>query len=356
MKQHAMRWAAGFLVFGLILSATGCAYEIVENPTVLRLGTAEDGQGPAGDQIEEFARQVETRSGGKLLIQPVWRAGGQELWDHDQAVARSVVSGELDMALVPSRTWDSEGILSLRALSAPFLVTSSGVLKDAVEPELADEMLAGLDEVGLKGLTLIPEGLQLLFSFRTPILTPADTEGMVIRAARSTTSYKAMAALGAVPVEVQELQFADQDDPGQLGAAESSFAYAAQLRPARTKTGLAIATGNVIMSSKANTLVINMKPLDELEEGDRQVLSEAATSTRHRASELLPGLSEEARKYCRNGGTVVTASRQQVDAFRLAMTPVYAELEQDPHTRDLIARLRDLAARTPAEAAVEPCG
>lgn len=355
MKQQAKRWA-GFLTFGMLLSMTGCAYEMEEDPTVLRLGSSDDGQGPPGDQIEEFARQVETRSGGKLVIEPVWHAGGQELWDHDQAVARNVVSGELDMALVPSRTWDSEGILTLRALSAPFLVTSSGVLKEAVEPELADGMLAGLDEVGLKGLTLIPEGLQLLFSFRSPILTPADTEGMVIRATRSTTAYKALAALGAVPEEVQELQFADQDDPGHLGAAETSFAYAAQLRPARTNTGLPIATGNVVLSARANTLVINLKALAELKEGDRQLLSEAAAATRNRASELLPGLSEEAQNYCRDGGTVVTASREQVDDFRRAMAPVYAELEQDPRTRDLIATLRELAARAPPEAAVEPCG
>ena len=149
-----MRWA-GFLAFGALLSMTGCAYEMEEDPTVLRLGSSDDGQGPPGDQIEEFARQVETRSGGKLVIEPVWHAGGQELWDHDQAVARKVVSGELDMALVPSRTWDSEGILSLRALSAPFLVTSSAVLREAAEPELADGMLAGLDEAGLKGLTVL---------------------------------------------------------------------------------------------------------------------------------------------------------------------------------------------------------
>ncbi|WP_458112098.1 TRAP transporter substrate-binding protein DctP [Arthrobacter sp. R1-13] len=344
MKQRAKRWA-GLLALG-----------IEEDPTVLRLGTSDAGQGPASEQIEEFARQVETRSGGKLLIEPVWRAGGQELWDRDQAVARSVVSGELAMALVPSRTWDSEGVLSLRALSAPFLVMSSGVLKEAVKPELADGMLAGLDEVGLRGLALIPEGHQVLFSFRTPILTPSDAEGMVIRATRSTTAYKALAALGAVPEEVQELQFADQDDPGQVGAAESSFAYAAQLRSARSTTALPIATGNVVLSSRANTLVINMKAQDELSEEHRQLLSMAAAAARNRASDLLPALSEEARTYCQNGGTVVTASDEQVDAFRRAVAPVYAELEQDPQTRDLIARLRDLAIRSPAEPAVEPCG
>ncbi|MGX9899731.1 TRAP transporter substrate-binding protein [Arthrobacter sp. SA17] len=348
--------SAGFLALGILLSATGCAYEMEEDPTVLRLGTSDDGNSPAGELIEEFARQVESHSGGKLLIEPVWHAGGQELWDHDQAVARSVVSGELDMALVPSRTWDSEGVLTLRALSTPFLVTSSGVLKEAVKPELAEGMLAGLDDVGLKGLALIPEGLQLLFSFRSPILTPADTEGMVIRATRSTTAYKALAALGAVPEEVQELQFADQDDPGQVGAAESSFAYATQLRPARATAALPIATGNVVLSSRANTLVINMKALDELREEDRQVLSAAAAAARNRASDLLPALSEEARNYCQNGGTVVTASDEQVDAFRRAVAPVYAEMEQDHQTKDLIARLSDLAASAPVEAAVEPCG
>jgi TRAP-type C4-dicarboxylate transport system substrate-binding protein len=63
----------------------------------------------------------------------------------------------------------------------------------------------------------------------------------------------------------------------------------------------------------------------------------------------------EARKYCQDGGKVATTTPQQLDAFREATAPVYAELEKDPSTKALIARLRELASAVEAEAAVEPC-
>ena len=43
------------------------------------------------DAIEEFARQVDERSGGQIVIEPVWRAAGEDPDDWDQAVARMVV-------------------------------------------------------------------------------------------------------------------------------------------------------------------------------------------------------------------------------------------------------------------------
>lgn len=72
-------------------------------------------------------------------------------------------------------------------------------------------------------------------------------------------------------------------------------------------------------------------------------------------SSLLSPLSAEARKYCEGGGKVVLATDQDLAAFHDAAAPVYGLLEQDAVAGSLIARLRDLAARTPAEPAVQPC-
>lgn len=109
------------------------------------------------------------------------------------------------------------------------------------------------------------------------------------------------------------------------------------------------------LSSKINTLVLNAKAMAALSDKDRQVLQAAASSTRDWATALLSAQSLEARKYCQDGGRVVTTTAQQMDAFREATAPVYAELEKDPGTKALIARLPELASAPEAEAAVEPC-
>ncbi len=93
-------------------------------PLVLRMGT-DDGQGrPASDQVEEFARRVAQLSEGTITVKPVWHAAGTGLSDWDQKVAHMVVDGDLEMGNIPARAWDTEGVTSLRALNAPFLVTT----------------------------------------------------------------------------------------------------------------------------------------------------------------------------------------------------------------------------------------
>ncbi|MDQ0146110.1 TRAP transporter substrate-binding protein [Pseudarthrobacter niigatensis] len=365
--KSAQPWAA-LVVIGILLGATSCTYEdstedpptragttTAPSPKVLRIGTQDDAVGPTRGQIEEFARQVQARSHRTLVVDPVYRAGGDSGKGWDQVVARRVMGGDLEMAVVPARTWDTEGVLDFRALSAPFLVTSSAVIKEVVKPEHARGMLASLESAGVTGLALFPDGPRMLFSFTTPILTLADVKGMVVRAPLSDTTFAVLAALGAIPVDLADQEFGDGVARGTVGGAESSMAYAQDLPTARNATGRAIATGNLVVHSKISTLVINNKARAALTGDEQRILQEAADATREWASALFAPLSAEARKYCEGGGKVVVATEQELAAFRAASAPVYGVLEQDADTRELIGRVQDLAARTPADPAVKPC-
>lgn len=366
MLEPAKPWAASLAV-GMVLAIGACTYvDNTEGPTqaastavasakVLRIGTQDDGNVPTRGQIEEFARQVGERSGGSLVIKPVFKAGGDQVRGWDQVVAQRVMTGDLEMAVIPARTWDTEGVLSFRALSAPFLVTSSAVIREVVKPEYAQGMLAGLKGVGLTGLAMFPDGPRLLFSFSTPILSTDDIKGRVIRAPLSTTTFAVLESLGAVPQDLGDDEFGEGVESGQVAGAESSLAYATNLPGAPNGQGHAIATGNLVVHSKINTLVINDGARAALNAKERQILQDAADFTRDWASSLLSTVSADARKYCEDGGTVMLATEDQLAAFRDAAAPVYTTLEQDAETRNLIARLRGLAAGTPADPAVKPC-
>ena len=192
-----------------LLAAPGCSAPSsnpspTEQATTLRIATDDTSDRPAGAQIEEFARQAKELSGGKVLIEPVWKAVGEDTDDWDQAVARKVIAGDFDMGLIPARAWDTEGVSSFAALHAPFLVTSNSLLAKVADPAVADEMLGELDKVGVSGLALFPESTRMLFSFRGPALKPADlffffffTRKKARRAPRSDTTYALLSALGA---------------------------------------------------------------------------------------------------------------------------------------------------------------
>jgi len=318
-------------------------------PVTLRIGTADEPGLPGADAIEEFARQVREISDGHLLIEPVWQAAGVGADDWDQQVARMVVSGDLDMGMIPARAWDTEGVTSLRAVHAPFLVTSEALLEQVVTTDVAGEMLAGLGEAGVTGLTLVPEGLRQIFSFGEPLLAPEDFEGVTVRAPWSETTYALFEALGATADDPSGELFGQAVTAGTVTAAESEFALAVALPRSAT------VTGNLTLFPKINSLVINEDVFAALDESQQQTLRDAAAATRDWGVGLLRPAADDAAGFCADGGTVVLADAADLAAFQSAAEPVYAELEQDPQTKALIERIRDLGSRTATLAPVAAC-
>jgi TRAP-type C4-dicarboxylate transport system substrate-binding protein len=318
-------------------------------PVSLRIGTDDGPERPGGAQILEFARQVKQRSGGQVRIEPVWQAAGEGADDWDQAVARQIVRGELDMGMIPARAWDTEGVTSLRALHAPFLVTTDSLVAGIVKSELAPEMLAGLEKTGVTGLALLPEGMRHVFAFRHPPLALADYRGMLIRSPLSKTTYAAFQALGAKPDDFGGQDVEESIKNGKIGGAETSFALAGYLPDAT-------AVGNVTFFPKVNSLVINSKVLKGLTEDQRAVLHDAAQHTVDWAITATGSDADAAKEYCAKGGRIALASRQDLARLQRAVQPVYQQLEQDAATKAMIARIRSLAGQPgAAQTAVKGC-
>lgn len=327
----------------LSASAAACGGESDKSggdaPTISLRMAALDGRGAAdADNIEEFARQVEDLSGGRLRIRIIWK-GAEELLDGygpraEQDVAALVQTGELAAALIPARAWDELGVTSLQALQAPFLVSSDELLQQIVESELAGEMLAGLDEAGVVGLTLLPGELRHPVGFARPFLTAADFAGARIRAPLSNASYRLLEALAAKPVDIccEELTQAAID--GSITGAESAFI---QLDTLPWPGPL---TANITFYPRVNVIVVNQAVLGRLSDEHREILREAAAETLRDAVESTPSDVESAALWCRNGGTIAFASDAAVARLERAATPVYEALEADAQTRELIAKFR----------------
>ncbi len=339
---------------GLFAAPTAEATSPVD-PVTLRIGTNDGADGPMAVPIAEFARHVDELSGGSMHIEPAWDAGPGdtpptgEYNDWDQFVARRVVSGELDMGMIPARAWDTEGVLTLRALLAPFLVDSDALVEAIVaDDELAAELLAGLGDIGITGLALLPESLRHVFSFGAPLISPDDFAGTTIRAPHSATTYALFEALGATADDPAGSEFDEAVFSGDVAGVESTY-----LRG--LPGGKLTVTGNVTPFPNVNSLVINGEAFDALSADQQTLLLDAAERARDVVVTNMVDDVAAAQAFCTNVGDVVLASDDNLAALSAATQPVHDELLQDEATAELIERISELKAQTPPPEPVAAC-
>jgi TRAP-type C4-dicarboxylate transport system substrate-binding protein len=321
----------------------------------LRLATDDAPDGASSLQIKEFVRQVRRLSDGRLRIHVGWQANGsgtRHPYSFDQKTAQKVIEGKYQLALVPARAWDVEGVTSLEALQAPFLVNSDAALdKVTADRALADSMLAGLNRVGVVGLALLPEALRHPVGFAHPLLSLRDFSGAGVSAPRSDLTWKMLRALGASPFDFSGDERGPEIDSGKLDGAETDLARARNL-PRR-----GIVTANVTFFPRANTLVANEDAFGRLSDDQRKTLRGAAAETLMRVFATRPTDAETARAACGAGVRIVLASDADIRGLVRATRPVVSRLERDDGTRKSIQRivaLRETISGSPP--AIAPCG
>jgi TRAP-type C4-dicarboxylate transport system substrate-binding protein len=309
------------VALALPIAVTSCAQPLDGPSLVLTLATSETQQEADAPEIDMFAHEVDVRSAGKIRIDVAWDLTNPHPGGSDQDLARMVADGSYDLGVVPTRAWDVLGVTSLRAINTPFLITSDAAVRAVLAADVRADLLAGLPAAGVTGIDLWPGQLRRLFGIGEPILRPADLAGQQIRSPRSQTVGNLLESMGATAVET-----ADVDQDTQRGL-ESSFAAA---------TYNVVATGNVVLFPRVETLVADDELRARLEPGQWQVLVDAAAAVR--SEQPTPFLDDEggARAFCEQGGEIVATSTDDVAAFEEAGRAVRDELAQDTETARLI--------------------
>jgi TRAP-type C4-dicarboxylate transport system substrate-binding protein len=292
--------------------------------------------------VQYFVDQVEEISDGALRIDASHEVGDHAA-DAEQQVVRGVASADFDVAWVGTRVFDTLGVNSFRALSAPMLIDSYPLQQAVIESDIPAEMMAGLDKAGVTGIAVLGDRLRKPIAVDHPLLSPADYRGITFQSFRSTTQADAIRALDAKPIDV----FAGDLDKGLIDGGIHGFEKSLHAFQVNETLYLApYVTANVNLWPQTVALIANPDTLDDLTDSQRDWLMQAGAAAAERSTDLADRDAATMAQLCQAGARFADASDADLAALREAFAHVYSTLEQDSETKQFIARINDLKDET----------
>jgi TRAP-type transport system periplasmic protein len=313
-------------------------------PVVLRMAnaSADLGYEPA---VAYFVRRVRALSGGALRIHVV------NEWGHykptvEEQIVRDVAADRADLAWVGTRTFDTLGVQSFEALTAPMLIDSYALERAVIGSKIPRRMLESLPRLRVTGLAVLADGLRKPIAVKRPLFGPADWRGITFATFRSHGQADAIRALGARSVVAFNATLFTGLDKGTIQGFEKSLHIYDLNNLERVAPYI---TANVNLWPQTVALIASPARLSTLTAAQRGWLWQAAVDAAARSTSLVDRDAEAAAAGCKYGARLADASSADLAALRRAFAGVYDRLERNPRTKAFIARIRRLKASTTAE-------
>jgi TRAP-type C4-dicarboxylate transport system substrate-binding protein len=308
----------------------------------IRLTMASPIRGGQPEQLQSFADDVERLSAGSLLIEfePDWRPGDPAFEAH---TIDDVKAGKVDLAWVGARAFDTLGVNDFQPLVAPFVVDSHDVQQRVFEAGIPQEMLAGVERLGIEGLGVLPGPMRALLGISHAFTTPGDFVGVVVGIQDSEVATETFEALGATARPVPSQAPLDGLDAyeQQLGSIVSN-GYA--------EGGVDSITGGLNLWPRPLVLFTSPSLLQRLSPAQREVLRQAAAEA---VPAALAASREEdaaaAAELCGAGVGSPRPTRADRAALEAAVQPVVDRIAADPAAAgflERIAAIRDALGTT----------
>jgi TRAP-type C4-dicarboxylate transport system substrate-binding protein len=298
---------------------------------VLTFAQPNDNPGPV---LTLWADEVKKASEGTLEIefQNLWHGG--EL-DYEAQTIADVTDGEVDMAWVGARAFDTVGVTSFQALIAPLLVDSHELQAAVFAAGIPDEMLGGLDDLGLVGVGALPGPLFKILGKSGAYVTPDDYAGDVIGIQASELHTRVFETLGAAT----ELMPTGADISGVDG-------YVQQLGSIMGNHYEFVAdyvTANVNLWPRPLILFANAEVYESLDESQQDALATASAAAVGGARGALDTEeSDGGSGLCSGGMQFPAASDDQLAELRGALDPVYEQLAADSETSKFLDAIQEI--------------
>ena len=243
----------------------------------------------------------------------------------------SMSMGMLDMGIITSGPFvnfsEDMGVLDM-----PFLFASNEEAYKIIDGEIGKELLATLEDAGLKGLAYAERGFRNVTNSVRPVTSAADLAGLKLRVMENevyTATFKAL-GVNAVPMAWSEALTAMQQ--GTIEGEENpiNVIYSYDL----WDYGQKYVTLDRHSYSTA-IITMSLDKFNELDEATQQIFVEAAQEAAEYERAWVADQEAGQLETIKSNGVEVV-EEPDVDSFREAVQPVY---EAYPQYADYIARI-----------------
>ena len=295
--------------------------------------------------LEVFAEKVKELSGGTLRIR------FENNWANDRAgnaeanLIRDVQAGKADLGWVGTRAFDLVDNRAFGPLHAPMVLDSYALqLKVLEDDRVVGPMLESLDQLGLKGVGVLPGPLRRPLGVRR-LTKPSDWSDMRLGHSGGKQIERSLRAIGARPRIVRS--------SGEFAGLDGIESHVTSIAGNGYHQEAPYLTGNVVLWPRPLVLFAG----DSVTRGQLAVLRKAASAS-------APAVAEELRRsdqdrlavICRQELKVVFASGSALAQLRRAFRPVYERLESDDAARAALARIERIASTLAEPPEAVSCG
>jgi TRAP-type C4-dicarboxylate transport system substrate-binding protein len=321
---------------------------------ILKMATvnAEAGYNPEIDDLDERVKEL---SAGNVRIEMVFGVG-EFAPNAEQQIVSGVAGDTYDLGFVGTRAFDTLGVKTFQALSAPMLIDSYELEQAVIDSDIPARMLGSLDTLHLTGLGVLADGLRKPIAVEKPLLGPNDWSGITFGAYRSNVASRAITALGAHQSEVIGSRRDDALDSGEVQGFEMNLLGYQRINLWRRAPYV---TANVNLWPQTLAVIGNPGRLAGLTAEQRGWLTQAIKDTAARSIGLVNRDAGILSQLCTVGARFANASESDITALREAFAPVLDGLEQDAQTKEFIGEIERLKQDTgPGKALLIPhdCG
>ncbi|WP_142826043.1 TRAP transporter substrate-binding protein [Planococcus soli] len=269
-----------------------------------------------------FKEKLEAESDGRLTVE-LYPNG--QLYGSDREAIEAVQLGNVEMT-IPAVAAMASFNEKFQVFDLPFLFNNNEAAYRALDGELGQELLADLENNGMKGLVFGENGFRHVSNNEGPIESPEDMQGLKMRTLESplhTDTFNAFGA-NASPFAFGELYTALQQGTYDAMDCPISLYYTNKFYEVQDYLTL---TGHVYA---ATALLVNNDFYNGLPEDLQGIITEASEEFRTEQREMAQQQDAEFLEQLEAEGMQINdLTDEQRDQFREAAESVYTEYEDE---------------------------